>query len=407
MQPRFSRIRISNWRQFADIDIDLSAHSTVLTGVNGCGKTTILNVLSSHFGWDLSFIASPFVGKKKTRKLLSERRRRTEQEETKDDMSDEVGVISYTNSAECQLLLPQAGTTPEYKLGYSNRPKLPGLLIPAHRPSMSFQRIQQLPTDPKNNQQQYQEFQTLLQQTYGSANVRNPGLILKQSLISLALFGYGNPAVEGNPEYRDLFERFQKVLHHVLPPSLGFQKIEVRMPDVVLMTDSGTFALDAMSGGINSLFGIAWQIFMYGADKGGCTVIIDEPENHLHPSMQRTLLPSLEKAFPEYRFVVATHSPFIVTSNSNANVYALAYNQEKRIESSLIEMEDFVGTPEKTLREVLDVPTTIPVWVEEKVEEILKKYDDVPDSDEKVQSIMTEFKKHGLGSALFGIDVEK
>ncbi|WP_419836937.1 AAA family ATPase [Streptomyces brasiliscabiei] len=49
----------------------------------------------------------------------------------------------------------------------------------------------------------------------------------------------------------------------------------------------------------------------------------DEPENHLHPSMQRTLVPTLLAAFPNVRFIVATHSPFVVTSTREAYVYAL------------------------------------------------------------------------------------
>lgn len=42
----FKRISIKEWRQFSDIDIDFHEHLTVLTGANGAGKTTILNVLS-------------------------------------------------------------------------------------------------------------------------------------------------------------------------------------------------------------------------------------------------------------------------------------------------------------------------------------------------------------------------
>jgi hypothetical protein len=273
---------------------------------------------------------------------------------------------------------------------------LDGLHIPSHRPSITFQKVDQLPTNPKTNQQQYQEFVNLLQQTYSSASVRNPGLILKQSLISLALFGYGNDAVVANPEYRMLFEGFQSALRHVLPANLGFRSLEVRMPDVVLLTDTGTFALDAMSGGINSLFGITWQIFMYCVDKSPCTVVIDEPENHLHPSMQRTLLPSLEKAFPNNRFIIATHSPFIVTSNQHANVYALSQNDRGNIESTLLDKHDLSATPNRVLREILDVPTTTPVWVDEAVRQVLQKYDNVPDSEEKIDVIAKELSKMGI-----------
>ena len=44
----FESIRLHKWRQFQEIDIDLSSRVTILTGANGSGKTTILTLLSRH-----------------------------------------------------------------------------------------------------------------------------------------------------------------------------------------------------------------------------------------------------------------------------------------------------------------------------------------------------------------------
>ena len=54
-------------------------------------------------------------------------------------------------------------------------------------------------------------------------------------------------------------------------------------------------------------------------------VTLDEPENHLHPEMQQQFLPSFLQAFPQAQFVVGTHSPLIVNSEPNSNVYMLDY----------------------------------------------------------------------------------
>ena len=179
------------------------------------------------------------------------------------------------------------------------------------------------------------------------------------------------------------------------------------MPDVVLVTKTGEFPLSSMSGGVNSLFGIAWQIHMYGADKESCTVILDEPENHLHPSMQRSLLPDLAKAFPKYKFIIATHSPFIVTSNPNANVYGLIYNNSHRIVSQHLGKADLAGSPDKVLREILDVPTTLPIWVEQKISEVLEKYEGTPDTEEKISKMFEELKSLGLNDSLSIFDDSK
>ncbi|MBN7821212.1 AAA family ATPase [Bowmanella yangjiangensis] len=403
----FSKVTLNDWRQFEHIDIDFNSQTTVLTGANGCGKTTILNVLSRHFGWNINFSATPFIGKKKKKKIFSDLRRIRDREES-NHQAEIVGNIRYSNGGVCQLHVPaNSATNPQYQLQYANQQPVIGLHIPSHRPAISFQNIDNLPVNPKSNQQQYQEFQQLLLQTYGSANVRNPGVVLKQSLISLALFGYGNEAVEENEEYKRLFLRFQEILRIVLPKSLGFEKLEIRMPDVVVITKTGDFPLSSMSGGVNSLFGIAWQIHMYGADKNGCTVILDEPENHLHPSMQRSLLPNLEKAFPNYKFIIATHSPFIVTSNPNANVYGLLYSGERKIISEHLGKADLSGSPDKILREILDVPTTLPIWVEEKISEILKKYEGQPDTEEKISKMFNELKESGLNDSLSMYDFKR
>lgn len=54
----FTRLNIKEWRQFSDVDIVFHNHLTVLTGANGAGKTTILNLLSKSTGWNPQFVSS-------------------------------------------------------------------------------------------------------------------------------------------------------------------------------------------------------------------------------------------------------------------------------------------------------------------------------------------------------------
>lgn len=54
----FTRLNIKEWRQFSDVDIAFHNHLTVLTGANGAGKTTILNLLSKSTGWNPQFVSS-------------------------------------------------------------------------------------------------------------------------------------------------------------------------------------------------------------------------------------------------------------------------------------------------------------------------------------------------------------
>lgn len=63
-----------------------------------------------------------------------------------------------------------------------------------------------------------------------------------------------------------------------------------------------------------------------GAYNKSGIVVIDEPETHLHLSLQRQIMPILTRLFPNVQFIVATHSPFILSSLSNA----VAFDLEQR-----------------------------------------------------------------------------
>jgi predicted ATPase len=403
----FSTLKLDNWRQFDHIEIDLRSQTTVLTGPNGCGKTTILNILSKHFGWNINFTATPY-NNKKNEKIFSDFQHIKESElNNAQTNSIQIGEIVYDDHTNCNILAPISSLTPQYEMSLplgggqvGIQRAVRGIHIPSHRPATTFQQIDKIPANPRTKQQQSQNFQQLLLQTYGSANFRNPGIVLKESLISMALFGYGNEAVSENRELKDLYEGFQEKLRILLPSSIGFQKLEVRMPEVILVTDTGEFTLDSMSGGVNSIFEMVWQIHMYGEDGEDCTVIIDEPENHLHPSMQRALLPNLAAAFPDYHFIVATHSPFIVTSNPEAKIYALLYDQNQKVVSREIESSSLAVSPEEVLREILDMPSTLPIWVERKISEVLTKHQSNPDEKEKVAAIYKDLQDAKVASFL-------
>lgn len=49
-------------------------------------------------------------------------------------------------------------------------------------------------------------------------------------------------------------------------------------------------------------------------------VIIDEIETHLHVDLQKKILPFLTDFFPKLQFIVTTHSPFVLSSLSNATI---------------------------------------------------------------------------------------
>ena len=56
-------------------------------------------------------------------------------------------------------------------------------------------------------------------------------------------------------------------------------------------------------------------------------VLVDEIETHLHLELQKAIMPLLTKIFPNIQFIVTTHSPFVLSSLSNAVAFDLEHQE--------------------------------------------------------------------------------
>jgi predicted ATP-binding protein involved in virulence len=52
-------------------------------------------------------------------------------------------------------------------------------------------------------------------------------------------------------------------------------------------------------------------------------ILIDEIETHLHPSWQRRVIPALARAFPNCQFIISTHSPQVLSNVKPECIYLL------------------------------------------------------------------------------------
>jgi len=374
-----NRLSISSWRQFAEVDIVFHPRLTVIAGANGAGKSTLLRILSQHFGVQHHLLATPKISSAGVLKYFSGLFGFLEDHEAQ---QQSVGEIEYGNGEKSTLQIPTAGAV-QYNLKISNMQPVPGLFINSHRPVNSYQSIESIPTNAISAEQAYQSYHQEIANKYNNAYSQySPTYRIKEAIISMATFGPGNKNVQRNPDLEGTYEDFKVVLSKVLPSAIGFRDISVRVPDVVIVTDTGEFVLDAASGGLMALIDIAWQIFLYSRGRPSFAVVIDEPENHLHPSMQRSIIGTLLEAFPNTQFITATHSPFIVSSVRNSAVYVLRHSESLAVESpqSIVTSEKLEnvnksGTASEVLRGVLGVPVTMPIWAEAEIESIASEFD--------------------------------
>jgi len=412
-------LRINEWRQFEKVSIDFHPKLTILTGSNGAGKSTLLKIISSALGQSEILIATPVFTKDRSFRYNSGVLKR-KISLSKDDYEknyNHIGSMSFNDGETCSLKVPKE-TGAAYNVllfkeqgNYANQVGnihgFKGVFIRSHRPITSYQQVGNIPTNVITAENAYSAYQQTINTFANNGYSQYSSTYrIKEAIISMATFGPGNLNVYGNEKINEIYNKFKSVLHEILPKEVGFRDISIRIPDVVLVTESGEFMLDSSSGGLMSLIDLAWQILLYTVDNPSCTVLLDEPENHLHPSMQRTVMVSLTNAFPDVQFIVATHSPFVVTSVKESYIYVLAYQQSRdnedenkisrKIHSGLLGGTNKSATASETLRDVLGVPVTMPMWAEEEIDSIAKKISKHPFDNDTLNILRQELNASGL-----------
>ena len=95
-----------------------------------------------------------------------------------------------------------------------------------------------------------------------------------------------------------------------------------------------------------------WQ---EGWEKKPAILLIDEIENHLHPTWQRRVIPALLDHFPNLQIFATTHSPFVVAGLKAGQVHLLNRDANGVVTAST-NTEDIIGwTADEILRTMMGV----------------------------------------------------
>lgn len=390
IEQGFRRLQISDWRQFTTVELDLANQLTILTGENGTGKTTLLSILSAHFGFNTTFVATPTRFGNNFRFVAGRRRN---QQPSAD--FEEIGLLTYYSGTASPVGIWEYGSA-EFNVGFSNQQPVNGISLNSHRIVPSYGVVQNLPAKFKSASEIMAEYkQQLMSWWQPWVEKKPPSLLMKEALVAAAMFSEGNSAIVADPQAAEVWEGFQRVLSILMPESLGFTKLMIDQAEVIVQTEKGPFALEAASGGASAMFDLAWQIYLQSRESDNFTVCIDEPENHLHPSLQRSILPKLLRAFPNVKFIVATHSPFVVTSSKDARVYVLRSGEEG-VFSEVLDLRNQAMTADEVLRDVLGVGTTMPIWAEQEFDKIMELVTGADTSVENVQRVAQALREAGI-----------
>ncbi|MGL4852119.1 MAG: AAA family ATPase [Phocaeicola sp.] len=208
---------------------------------------------------------------------------------------------------------------------------------------------------------------------------------------------------EGHPEI--------SIVRHALQKALGIdgcaiikdmQVRPIQKKVYFIFLDGREIEADYLSDGyrrlVNIVIDVAFRCALlnrgiYGEEtcsltKG--TVLIDEVDLHLHPTLQSLVLKGLKHAFSSLQFIVSTHAPMVmsgVETNEENVVYKLVYTSEQSY--SVTEINTY-GMDLSTLTDVVldQMPRA------KEVGESLHKLFDLIDNDEikEARSLLSELR---------------
>ncbi len=142
------------------------------------------------------------------------------------------------------------------------------------------------------------------------------------------------------PEY-ETFKRIVAVfMQHMNEletlPEISYER---QLDEICYTENQNTLPISKLSAGYQSILfmmlDIAYRLavlnpaFENSKDAEGI-ILIDEIDLHLHPKWQWNVLNALEKTLPNVQFIIATHSPIVISSCKNENLIMLDENQNVR-----------------------------------------------------------------------------
>lgn len=98
-------------------------------------------------------------------------------------------------------------------------------------------------------------------------------------------------------------------------------------------------------------------------------VMIDEIDLHLHPAWQRMVVPNLRSVFPNCQFLISTHSPHVITHVEPQTRHLLTWDAQKGL--AITDAHESYGkTAQRVLEDLMGLDTTRPTSVQNELDRV-------------------------------------
>ncbi|NLL84100.1 MAG: AAA family ATPase [Lentisphaerae bacterium] len=107
---------------------------------------------------------------------------------------------------------------------------------------------------------------------------------------------------------------------------------------------------------------------------GEALFIIDEIDLHLHPEWQRMVVPRLLEIFPNSQFLISTHSPHVITHIQPESLFLLEMNREGVLRCRKA-AESYGKSVERILVDLMGLSTTRPDTIQKSINKMFRLID--------------------------------
>lgn len=319
---RLLKLTIKGLRAIEHLEIDLSAagqprRRLVLLGPNGAGKTTLLAAIAHVFGKLDEELGAWSLGPGDLRQPRRASASATDENRSRGEVEIE-GILTAEEWAGARSILPGApsrgkihddllGARVEFDdlltvaepnafmqaagLAVRQAPGAPCVYLPADRGVLGYEDVSA----------------TSLFELRPHADCLHPG----RSRFSPLASRLGLAAAGERNDPGGAVKRMWKVLAEYFPEMP--KMVDVKGLMLLFQLDDGTvLPLTSLSDGQRALLLLFGEIALRSPAHG--VVLLDEPEQHLHPRWQGALVEALPALVPTAQFIFATQAPYIAAA---------------------------------------------------------------------------------------------
>lgn len=332
-------LSLKNYRVFRDELFSFSDRVTVLAGVNGRGKSSVLDAIALM----LSRLLPQISPAKHIQLLLNEKDVTHGQLDTELNAALDfagypltfTGALKLEGKASFDLVLPQ--------LREEIRKRYKGINFceDAHPLAVYYTTDRAICKMPRSLSASKSSLLQGMEFAYKGA-LSKRAVDFKDFMAHFlnminSSFGELSKDEEGNyittPIYykAEAVESIQKAITYFLP-QLHYLKVLRDPLRLVINKDNDEFHLTDLSDGERSLIAMVIDLskrlamlnpFLNNPLEGCGVVLIDEIELHLHPKWQREIIEKFRTTFPNIQFIMTTHSPFVIQSVRDGELISL------------------------------------------------------------------------------------